>query len=131
MNKHALERRLVPSIKSIGAVLVVVAAILWIIWVSISLTRNQKPEIMQVRLSEIMNEFVDAEARKDGDPEVTRETIARYLKIMEDTVADMSREGRVMIVSEAIVSPNTPDATPLLKQRIAQKLAQGSGEKRK
>jgi len=131
MNKHALERRLVPSIKSIGAVLVVVAAILWIIWVSISLTRNQKPEIMQVRLSEIMNEFVDAEARKDGDPEVTRETIAHYLKIMEDTVADMSREGRVMIVSEAIVSPNTPDATPLLKQRIAQKLAQGSGEKRK
>ena len=114
MNKHALERRLVPSIKSIGAVLVVVAAILWIIWVSISLTRNQ-----------------NAEARKDGDPEVTRETIAHYLKIMEDTVADMSREGRVMIVSEAIVSPNTPDATPLLKQRIAQKLAQGSGEKRK
>jgi|TARA_R100001244_G_scaffold20643_2_gene21361 hypothetical protein len=131
MNKLAPERRFIPSIKSIGAVLMIVAAILWISWVSISLTREQKPKIMQVRLSEIMNEFVDAEARKDGEPEVTRETIARYLKTMEDAVADMSREGRVMIVSEAIVSPNTPDATPLLRQRIAEKLAQGSGKKHK
>lgn len=131
MNKLAPERRLIPGIRSIGAVLMIVAAILWICWVSINIARDQKPEIMQVRLTEIMNEFVDAEARKNGDPEVTRETIARYLKTMEDAVADLSREGRIIIVSEAVVSQNTPDATLLLKQRIADKLAQASGEKSK
>lgn len=131
MNKLAPERRIIPGIRSISAVLLVVAAILWVSWVSISLSRDQKPEIMQVRLTEIMNEFVDAQARKEGEPEVTRETIARYLKTMEDAVADMSREGRIIIVSEAVVSQNTPDATLLLKQRIAQKLAQAPSENRK
>ena len=118
-----------PSARSVGIVLLIAAVILWIIWVSLRLTQPKGQQIVQVRMSEIMRDFVDAEAKGNADPEMTREAIARYLKAAEAAVDDLGRSGHVILVAEAVLSKNTPDATPLLKDKIASKLENANAEK--
>lgn len=118
-----------PSARSVGTVLLIAAVILWIIWVSLRLTQPNKPEIVQVRMSEIMRDFVDAEAKGNSDPEVTRQNIARYLQATEAAVDEYSRSGHVILVAEAVLSKNTPDATLLLRDKIAEKLEKDHAEK--
>ena len=110
-------------------VLLVTAAILWITWVSLRLTQPNGQQIVQVHMSEIMRDFVDAEAKGDADPEVTRQEIARYLQATEAAVDDVGRSEHVILVAEAVLSKNTPDATLQLKTKIAQKLESASEEK--
>ena len=74
-------------------------------------------------------DFVDAEAKGNADPEVTRQAIARYLKATEAAVDDFSRSGHVILVAEAVLSKNTPDVTLQLKAKIAKKLENDSREK--
>ena len=118
-----------PSARSVGFVLLIAAVMLWIIWVSLRLTQPNEQKIVQVRMSEIMRDFVDAEAKGNSDPEVTRENIARYLQATEAAVDEYSRSGHVILVAEAVLSKNTPDATPLLKDKIARKLENANAEK--
>ncbi len=118
-----------PSARSVGTVLLIAAVILWIIWVSVRLTHPNEQQIVQVRMSEIMRDFVDAEAKGNSDPEVTREAIARYLEATEAAVDDLGRSGHVILVAEAVLSKNTPDATLLLKDTIARKLENANAEK--
>ena len=60
---------------------------------------------------------------------MTRENIARYLQATEAAVDEYSRSGHVILVAEAVLSKNTPDATPLLKDKIARKLENANAEK--
>ncbi len=46
-----------PSVRSVGAVLLIAAVILWIIWVSLRLTQPTGPQIVQVRMSEIVRDL--------------------------------------------------------------------------
>ncbi|WP_417614164.1 TrbI F-type domain-containing protein [Parasphingorhabdus sp.] len=128
MTKSALLEHL-PSGRSVIMVLLVTALVLWIIWVSLRLTQPNGQQIVQVHMSEIMRDFVDAEAKGDADPEVTRQEIARYLQATEAAVDDLGRSGHVILVAEAVLSKNTPDATLQLKNSIAQKLETDSREK--
>ncbi|ASK87181.1 MULTISPECIES: TrbI F-type domain-containing protein [unclassified Sphingorhabdus] len=128
MTKSALLEHL-PSGRSVIMVLLVTALVLWIIWVSLRLTQPNGQQIVQVHMSEIMRDFVDAEAKGDADPEVTRQEIARYLQATEAAVDDLGRSGHVILVAEAVLSKNTPDATLQLKTKIAQKLESASEEK--
>ena len=118
-----------PSPRSVGTVLLIATVILWIIWVSLRLTQPNGQQIVQVRMSEIMRDFVDAEAKGNSDPEVTRQNIARYLQTTEAAVDEYSRSGHVILVAEAVLSKNTPDATLLLKDKIAEKLKANAAEK--
>ena len=118
-----------PSARSVGIVLLIAAVILWIIWVSLRLTQPTGPQIVQVRMSEIVRDFVDAEAKGNSDPEVTRQNIARYLQATEAAVDEYSHSGHVILVAEAVLSKNTPDATLLLKDKIARKLENANAEK--
>lgn len=118
-----------PSGRSVALVLLFSALILWITWVSMRLSEPAEQKIVQVRMSQIMRDFVDTEAKGDADAQVTRQAIARYLKATEEAVGDLSRDGHVILVAEAVLSKNTPDATPLLKARIAQNLENSRQEK--
>lgn len=118
-----------PSARSVGIVLLISGMILWIIWVSLRLTQPNGQQIVQVRMSEIMRDFVDAEAMGNADPEMTREAVARHLKATEAAVDDLGRSGNVILVAEAVLSKSTPDATLLLKDKIAERLEKDHAEK--
>ena len=68
MSKFAISSEHLPSARSVVTVLLVSALVLWIIWVSLRLIEPNKQQIVQVRMSEIMRDFVDAEAKGATDP---------------------------------------------------------------
>lgn len=116
-----------PSINRVlalrlGAVLLLVGLLLWSAWVSRELARPRE-KIVTVRLAETIARFVDAEAHAQKDPQEGQARTLAYLKAAEAAVKDMGTGGRVVLVAEAVVGGEVPDATPELERRIAARLA--------
>ncbi|MBY8335603.1 type-F conjugative transfer system protein TrbI [Alteriqipengyuania sp. NZ-12B] len=108
------------------AVAVLVAALLWGAWLTQQVISAPKQRIVTVRLAETIGTFVEEAARADADPAVVQAASLAYLKAAEAAVAEMGRDGRVVLVAEAVLAGAAEDATPELERRIADKLA---GEK--
>lgn len=105
------------------AVAVLVAALLWGAWLTQQVTSSPKQRIVTVRLAETIGTFVEEAARANADPAVIQAASLAYLKAAESAVADMGRDGRVVLVAEAVLAGAAEDATPELERRIAAKLA--------
>jgi len=101
--------------------------LLWAGWVSRMILQPQKPGIVTVRLAETMGKFVEAEARGSGDPETAKANIGVFLDASEKAVQDMGQGGRIILVAEAVLAGDAPDATPELERRIAARLKAGDG----
>ncbi len=105
----------------LGTVLLAVCLLLWGAWVSREVARPRE-QIVTVRLSETIARFVDAEARSGKAPEDGQARTLAYLQAAEAAVREMGSNGRVVLVAEAVLSGNVPDATAELEQRVAAKL---------
>jgi hypothetical protein len=105
----------------LSAVLLAVCLLLWGAWVSREVARPRE-QIVTVRLSETIARFVDAEARSGKAPEDGQARTLAYLQAAEAAVREMGSNGRVVLVAEAVLSGNVPDATAELEQRVAAKL---------
>ncbi|ALG61494.1 MULTISPECIES: TrbI F-type domain-containing protein [Citromicrobium] len=105
------------------AVALLVAALLWCAWITQQVTAAPKQRIVTVRLAETIGTFVEEAARADADPAVVQAASLAYLKAAESAVADMGRDGRVVLVAEAVLAGAAEDATLELERRIADKLA--------
>jgi conjugal transfer pilin signal peptidase TrbI len=105
----------------LGAVLLAVSFLLWGGWVSREVARPRE-QIVTVRLAQTIARFVEAEARATQDPQMSQARTLAYLKAAEAAVHDMGKDGRVVLVAEAVVAGNVPDATAELEQRIAARL---------
>lgn len=108
----------------IAGVLAITGALLWAAWVSRELTAPRQ-EIVTVRLAETISTFVDAEARDARDPEASQARVLAFLKASERAVTDMGTDDRVVLVGEAVLAGDAPDATDELRMRIAGHLRQG------
>jgi len=111
-----------PLVLRISAVLLLVGLLLWGVWVSRELARPRE-QIVTVRLAETIARFVDAEARAQKDPQEGQARTLAYLKAAEAAVQDMGTGGRVVLVAEAVLAGEVPDATPELERRIAARLS--------
>ena len=106
----------------LGAILLVVGLLLWGAWVSRELARPRE-RLVTVRLAETIARFVNAEARQQQDPEAGQARTLAYLKAAEAAVRDMGKDGRVVLVAEAVLAGEVPDATSELERRIAEQLS--------
>ena len=111
-----------PLALRFGGVLLTVCVLLWGTWVSREIARPRE-QIVTVRLAETIARFVDAEARAQKDPQEGQARTLAYLKAAEAAVKDMGKGGRVVLVAEAVLAGEVPDATPELERRIAADLA--------
>ena len=116
-----------PLLLRILGVLALVAALLWTAWVSRELSEPRQ-QIVTVRLAETIAAFVDAEARAEQDPEASQARVLAFLQASERAVAEMGIDGRVVLVGEAVLAGDAPDATDELRMRIARQLGQGGGQ---
>ena len=116
-----------PLMLRILGVLALVAALLWAAWVSRELSEPRQ-QIVTVRLAETIAAFVDAEARAEQDPEASQARVLAFLQASERAVAEMGADGRVVLVGEAVLAGDAPDATDELRVRIARQLGQGGGQ---
>ena len=125
MTDQAFPRQL--ALKA-AATLAIAAVLLWAGWITREVLVDEPPRIVTVRLAETIAAFVDAEARGQQDPEASQARVLAFLQASERAVAEMGTDGRVVLVGEAVLAGDAPDATDELRVRIARQLGQGGGQ---
>ena len=99
-----------------------VGQVLWGVWATDKLLTLEKREVVTVQLSRIMGDFIEAEARAGRPPEETRQRVQAYLKAVEASVQKLGREGRTVLVAEAVVAGSTPDLTGSVRADVARRM---------
>ena len=102
--------------------LAITGALFWAVWVTRAVIQNDPPEIVTVRLAETIGQFIDEAARDDADPAAVQAASLAYLQAAELAVAEMGKDGRVVLVAEAVLAGAAEDATRELETRIALRL---------
>ena len=99
-----------------------VGQVLWGVWATDKLLTVEKREVVTVQLSRIMGDFIEAEARAGRPPEETRRRVQAYLKAVEASVQRLGREGRTVLVAEAVVAGSTPDLTQSVRADVVRRM---------
>lgn len=112
------------SINLTAAVLGVgmIGQVLWGVWATDKVLTLEKREVVTVQLSRIMGDFIEAEARSGRPPEETRLRVQAYLKAVEASVQQLGREGRTVLVAEAVVAGSTPDLTQSVRADVVRRM---------
>lgn len=98
------------------------ASTLWGVWATHELLDLQKREVVTVQLSRIMGEFIEAEARAGRPPEETKQRVQAYLQAVEASVQRLARDGRTVLVAEAVVAGSTPDLTDAVRADVVRRM---------
>ena len=99
-----------------------VGQVRWGVWATDKLLTLEKREVVTVQLSRIMGDFIEAEARAGRPPEETRLRVQAYLKAVEASVQQLGREGRTVLVAEAVVAGSTPDLTQSVRADVVRRM---------
>ena len=99
-----------------------VGSALWGVWATDKLLALDKREVVTVQLSRIMGDFIEAEARAGRPPEETRLRVQAYLNAVEASVQKLGREGRTVLVAEAVVAGSTPDLTGSVRADVVRRM---------
>lgn len=100
---------------------------LWGAWATHKLIELDHREVVTVQLSRIMGDFIEGEARSGRSAEETQARVGAYLKAVEASVQNLGREGRTVLVAEAVVSGGVPDLTDQVRADVAKRLGHQSG----
>ena len=99
-----------------------IGQVLWGVWATDKLLTLEKREVVTVQLSRIMGDFIEAEARAGRPPEETKMRVQAYLKAVEASVQQLGREGRTVLVAEAVVAGSTPDLTQSVRADVVRRM---------
>jgi len=108
-----------PLALKVAATLAIAAVLLWAGWITRAVLVDEPPQIVTVRLAETIGHFIDEAARTDADPAVVQAASLAYLQAAERAVAEMGKDGRLVLVAEAVLAGAAEDTTPELEARIA------------
>ena len=112
--------RISPTAVILGASMI--ASTAWGAWATDKLLDLDKREVVTVQLGRIMGDFVEAEARSGRPPEETRQRVQAYLKAVDASVQRLGREGRTVMVAEAVVAGSTPNLTEAVRADVARRM---------
>lgn len=124
------KRRIRINLPAAALGLSMIASTLWGVWATDKLLALEKREVVTVQLSRIMGDFVEAEARAGRSPEETRQRVEAYLKAVEASVEQLGRDGRTVLVAEAVVSGSTPDLTETVRADVGRRMGVTSNARR-
>ncbi len=107
----------------VALVSALVMAGLWGAWVTKEVLADVGvPPIAKVQLSNIVGEYVQAQARSATPPEqVTAETRA-FMAEIERNLKTRGRSGQIVLVGEAVLAGEVPDITAELRREIYAKV---------
>lgn len=118
------------SATTLVAFATVLAAGMWSGWATDKLLDLQKREVVTVELSTIMDDFVEAEARSGRSPEDMKRRVEQYLAAIQASVETLGREGRTVLVAEAVVAGSTPDLTDAVRADVGKRMEGKADAKR-
>jgi hypothetical protein len=119
-NRSSWLRRPSPTALVLSASMV--ASTVWGAWATSKLLELEKREVVTVQLGRIMGDFVEAEARSGRQPEETRQRVQAYLKAVDASVRKLGRDGRTVMVAEAVVAGSAPDLTEAVRADVGRRM---------
>ena len=110
------------NLTAIALVLSMLGSSLWGVWATQALLDLRKREVVTVQLSRIMGDFIEGEARAGRPPEETKQRVQAYLQAVEASVQRLARDGRTVLVAEAVVAGSTPDLTETVRVDVERRM---------
>lgn len=119
---HSLPWRLGVTPTGVIMVLSLIGSTVWCAWATNKLLLLEKREVVTVQLSRVMGDFVETEARSGRPPEEMRLRVQAYLKAVDASVRHLSRDGRTVLVAEAVVGSSALDLTEVVRGDVAKRM---------
>lgn len=98
--------------------LAAILALTWAAWVTRTLLAPEREQIVSARLSAIVGEYVQAQARSPAPPERVQAEMRRFMGALEQELQRRAARGQIVMVGEAVLSSNVPDITGSLKKAV-------------
>jgi Type-F conjugative transfer system protein (TrbI_Ftype) len=108
-----------------------VAALCWGMWVTRQLTKPSADDLVSVRLSKLVGDFVTSQARSNVPEDVAAIQTAMYMKSLDTALKERSARGATILVAEAVIASSARDVTEEVRAETAARMAslfpQGAG----
>jgi hypothetical protein len=98
--------------------LLVLGAMIWGMWVTRELVKPRQDRIVAVRLSSIVGDYVQAQARSASPPAQVEAEMRKFMESLDTELAQRARKGEVVLVGEAVLTKNVPDITDNLRDAV-------------
>ncbi|RSY02199.1 hypothetical protein DAH81_24485, partial [Sphingomonas koreensis] len=91
--------------------LILLAAMIWGMWVTKTLVTPKQDHIVAARLSSIVGEYVQAQARSTSPPAQVEAEMRSFMASLDKELQRRSAGGQIVLVGEAVLTKNVPDIT--------------------
>lgn len=100
------------------------AIFMWGAWVTKNLVSQDggRQEFVQLQLQGIIGEYLQAQARSSSDEQTAAQETAVFMAALDQTVAGLSKSGKVVLVHEAVIGGEVPDVTQSVKAAVYAKV---------
>jgi hypothetical protein len=98
--------------------LIVIAAIVWGMWVTRALTQPNEDHIVSARLSALVGDYVEAQRFSGSPPDRVRAEMQAFMSSLDKELQRRSQHGQIVLVGEAVLTKNVPDITDSLKKAV-------------
>lgn len=98
--------------------LILLGAIVWGMWVTKVLVTPKQDHIVSARLSSIVGEYVQAQARSTSPPAQVEAEMRTFMASLDKELQRRSAGGQIVLVGEAVLTKNVPDITDSLKNAV-------------
>jgi hypothetical protein len=96
-----------------------IALVAWGAWVTKSIAGGGvQQEFVQLQLQGIIGEYLQAQARSGSDEETAARETAVFMAKLDEKVAALGRQGKVVLVHEAVIGGEIPDVTDAVKSQL-------------
>lgn len=98
--------------------LILLGALVWGMWVTKVLVTPKQDHIVSARLSAIVGEYVQAQARSTSPPAQVEAEMRGFMASLDKELQRRSAGGQIVLVGEAVLTKNVPDITDSLKNAV-------------
>lgn len=98
--------------------LLLVATIVWGMWVTRALTLSKQDHIVSARLSSLVGDYVEAQRFSGSPPDRVRAEMQAFMASLDKELQRRSQSGQIVLVGEAVLTKNVPDITDSLKKAV-------------
>lgn len=98
--------------------LLMLGMMIWGMWVTRELVKPRQDRIVAVRLSAIVGDYVQAQARSASPPAQVEAEMRKFMESLDTELAQRARKGEVVLVGEAVLTKNVPDITDSLRDAV-------------
>lgn len=105
---------------SVAIAIALIATTGWLSWLTVAL--RDRPDIVQVSLQPLIDQNLSALAKSELPPGQAQARMEAVLNALDQEVRALGQQGKVVIISQAIVAGDVPDMTAAINASVATKL---------